>query len=217
MQGTFVLLMALSGLGCHNKCYDVAYAPPSYTGCFGNGCYANVYPNYMAPAFVMPSCYSACYGTLYNGCYAGCFGGGCFGGGYSSCYAACYGGCYARRHHGCGLLSWLSHLCGWKSHGYYGDWGYGGYGWPYGAGSAYEPAIYGYALEYNYGAGTTPTTPGATPMEAAPTQPSPVPPGPAPSATPTPPPPAPETITPPPPPPRPATVPNVTPPPKPTT
>ena len=46
------MLMALSGLGCHNKSYDVVYAPPTYS-CFGGGCYANVYPDYVAP-----SCYS---------------------------------------------------------------------------------------------------------------------------------------------------------------
>ena len=48
MQGTVVMLMALSGLGCHNKCYDVVYASPTYS-CFGGGCYANVYPSYVAP------------------------------------------------------------------------------------------------------------------------------------------------------------------------
>ena len=29
MQGTVVMLMALSGLGCHNKSCDVVYAPPA--------------------------------------------------------------------------------------------------------------------------------------------------------------------------------------------
>ena len=43
MQGTVVMLMALSGLGCHNKSCDVVYAPPAYS-CFSGGCYANVYP-----------------------------------------------------------------------------------------------------------------------------------------------------------------------------
>ncbi len=38
------MLIALSGLGCHHKSCDVAYAPPSYS-CFGGGCYANVYPS----------------------------------------------------------------------------------------------------------------------------------------------------------------------------
>src|SRR5271165_3087587 len=102
MQGTVMMLMALSGLGCHNKGCDVAYAAPTY-GCYSSGCYANVYPG-----FVSPQSYTGCYTGCYSGCYAdvyggGCFGGGCYGGGYSSCYSACYGG----RHHGCGLFARL--------------------------------------------------------------------------------------------------------------
>ena len=34
MQGTLVMLVALSGLGCHNKGCDVAYVPPTYSSCF---------------------------------------------------------------------------------------------------------------------------------------------------------------------------------------
>ncbi len=46
MQGTLVMLVALSGLGCHNQGCDVAYAPPTYSSCFGvgYGCYADCYP-----------------------------------------------------------------------------------------------------------------------------------------------------------------------------
>ncbi len=72
MQGTLVMLVALSGLGCHNKGCEVAYGPPSYTSCFGgnyggySGCYADVYPG---PA--MPACYAGCYGGCYSGCYGG--------------------------------------------------------------------------------------------------------------------------------------------------
>ena len=45
MQGTLVMLVGLSGLGCHNKGCDVAYAPPTYTSCFaGCGCYADWHP-----------------------------------------------------------------------------------------------------------------------------------------------------------------------------
>ena len=100
MQGTVVMLMALSGLGCHNK-YDVAYGPPTYSTFFGMGCYANYYPNYMATAYVPPSCYSPCYADMYNGCY-------------SACYAACYGGGYVSRQHSC-CLSRLFGCCGCKS------------------------------------------------------------------------------------------------------
>ena len=35
MQGTLVMLVRLSGLGCHNKGCEVAYAPPTYSSCFG--------------------------------------------------------------------------------------------------------------------------------------------------------------------------------------
>ena len=69
MQGTLVMLVALSGLGCHNKGCDIAYGPPTYTSCFGggySGCYADVYPG---PA--MPACYGGCYGGGYSGCYGG--------------------------------------------------------------------------------------------------------------------------------------------------
>ena len=42
MQGTIVMLMALSGLGCHHKNCAPAYAPAcysaGYSGCYG-GCY----------------------------------------------------------------------------------------------------------------------------------------------------------------------------------
>ena len=52
MQGTLVMLVALSGLGCHNKGCDVAYAPPTYSSCFGvgMGCYADCYPGPVTPA-----------------------------------------------------------------------------------------------------------------------------------------------------------------------
>ena len=107
MQGTVMMLMALSGLGCHNKGCDVVYAAPTYSG-YSSGCYANVYPS-----FVSPQSDAGCYVGGYSGCYAsvydgGCFGGGCYGGGLSSCYSACYGG----RHHGCGLLAKLFSCCG---------------------------------------------------------------------------------------------------------
>jgi hypothetical protein len=186
MQGTVVMLMALSGLGCHNKCYDVVYAPPTY-GCFGGGCYANVYPTYVAP-----SSFTGCYAGGYSGCYSGCYGGGCYGGGWGSCYSACYGGGYWGGHHGCGLLSMLFSCCGWGRHGGwgYGYGGYGGYGYDggfggYGAyGTSYDPAVFGYALQYNYGAPVVgDTVPSSTPSEAV----TPVPPSPTtdmPAATP---------------------------------
>jgi hypothetical protein len=169
MQGTIVMLMALSGLGCHNKSCYVAYAPPTY-GCFGGGCYANVYPaDYVAPV------YSGCYTSCYSGCYGGCYGGW-------------YGGCYGGGHHGCGLLSWLFSCCGGGGCGGYGDY------WGVGYDMGYSPPVFGYALQYPYGSiDQAPVSGmGATPSEAAP----PVPPNPAPS-TPTPTAPVPGTVSPP--------------------
>jgi hypothetical protein len=177
MQGTVLMLMALSGLGCHNKSCDVAYAPPTYS-CFGGGCYANVYPTDYASPGTYSSCYSGCYSGCYSSCFSGCFGG--YGGG-----------------HGCGLLARLFGGCGWRKHSYsyggcYGGGCYGGgcYGGGMGYDLPYDPPIFGYALQYNYGTmGTNQypsTPPGAmatpVPSEAAP----PVPPNPAPTTPTTP-------------------------------
>ena len=110
MQGTIVMLMALSGLGCHHKSCDVAYVPPYYgTGACYGGCYDGGYAT-----VVGPSCYSGCYSSGYSGCYSIGYG-GCYGGCYDSCYSGCYGGCYdscySGRRHGC-LLSALFHCFG---------------------------------------------------------------------------------------------------------
>jgi hypothetical protein len=184
MQGTVVMLMALSGLGCHNKSCDAIYAPPTY-GCFGGGCYANVYPSYTSP-----QSFTGCYTGGYSGCYAtyyggdgGCFGGGCYGGGYS-CYSSCYGGGYRSGHHGCGLLSKLFGCCGRKHFGYYNS---SYYDSTYGYDSPYSPPIFGYALQYNYGGvapGQVQSSVDMTPSEAA----TPVPATPVPTDSPPPPP-----------------------------
>ena len=108
MQGTIVMLMALSGLGCHHKgCAPVA-TTACYDGCYG-GCYGTAPAAYVAPvvdccptAYVAPSCYGGCYGSATSGymaaaCYdtGGCYGGGCYGG---ACYGGgCYGGGHGHR------------------------------------------------------------------------------------------------------------------------
>jgi len=180
MQGTVVMLMALSSLGCHNKSYDVVYAPPTYS-CFGGGCYANVYPNYVAPSSYN-GCYAGGYSGCYSSCYSGCFGGGCYGGGYGSCYSSCYGGGY-RSHHGCGLLARLFGCCGRNRHNAY---DYDDFGAGYGYGMPYDPPVFGYALQFNYGAPVVGdgSTPGSVPSEAAPPVPAnPVEPAATPAAT----------------------------------
>ena len=164
MQGTLVMLVALSGLGCHNKGCDIAYGPPTYSSCFGVGlgCYADCYPG---P--VMPSCYAGCYsggysgcygggyGSCYAGCYGGCYGGGCYGGWSGGCYGSgigsCYGGYYGsrglRRHGGC-LSSLFS--CFHKRAACSNNCGYA-YAAPACYGSAYAPAVFGSALGMTYG------------------------------------------------------------------
>ena len=78
MQGTIVMLMALSGLGCHHKGCDVVYTPSCYSGgCYG-GCYATAYATVVEPS-CYSACYSGCYSGGYSGCYGGCYGGGCSG------------------------------------------------------------------------------------------------------------------------------------------
>jgi hypothetical protein len=212
MQGTVVMLMALSGLGCHHK-YDVAYGPPSYSAFFGMGCYANYYPNYMGTVYA-PSCYSACYGATYSGCYS-----------------ACYPGAY-RGGHGCCFLSKLFGCCGCKG-GYYGDpYGYMGMTGPGpfmggpmpfgppgylgpggmlggpGLGGPYEPPIFGYALQFNYGDPTVDAVPVPTvrPPYPGAGAPSPAPPAPGAPGSSMATPPTPELTTPPPP--SPANVPS---------
>jgi hypothetical protein len=195
MQGTVVMLMALSGLGCHNKSCDVVYAPPLYS-CFSGGCYANVYP----PAYVSPSCYSGCYSSGYSGCYSGHHGCGLFAKLFS-CFkhSGCYGcyGCYG------------------GGSGCYGS-GDSCYGGMYGSYASYDapyaPPIFGYALQYNYGgmdsnqAPSSVTGSAPVPSEAVPPVPpnpvpsTPVPSAPVPAATPPatpPPPPGPGNVVPP--------------------
>jgi hypothetical protein len=257
MQGTVLVLMALSGLGCHNK-YAVAYGPPTYSALFEVGCYANYYPNYMASGIVPPSCYSPCYAGVYSGCYG-----------------ACYPGAYARRHSCCFLARCFGCCsCGKGGYGagpvgYAGALPYGGPGpfpggfgpypggpgpfmggpapypggpspfmggpgpypnglgpWvggsgpfpggpgPYpqaGFGGPYEPPIFGYALQFNYGdqsidsvrVPTVAPPAGSSAGAATPVPPRPVTPTPRDSGPPT---------SPPPPPPPPAEVPSPSPP-----
>ena len=230
MQGTIVMLMALSGLGCHHR----DCAPAVATGCNDSG-----YVGYAAPmlndcqqgcgqtSYVAPSCYSGCYSTGYSGSYSA---------GYSSCYSQPTSGCFPsgwnhKRH---GLFGWLcgrrrscdvcdvpvSNGCGYNAPVSNGC-GCNGNGSVYG--SDFAPAVYGsYTPVYSAGQVTgavqaTTTTPAAT-LEPAAT----VPPPPAAVTTPPPPPaPAPPAaVMTPPAPPAPVTpsaAPSLTPPPAPVT
>ena len=200
MQGTIVMLMALSGLGCHHKSCDVAYVPSYY----GTG---------------------ACSSTGYAH-----DGWGPSSGGYDGCYAGGAVGCGSSRFpcHGC-LLSGLFHCFGgwggsWKQgHGLFAghhpgydhdDYGGDYYSTSY---SDHSPAVFGSSIpiyetpmtagqvtaapspSYAAPAPPAPETPAtAAPAAAKPdetTAPTPPPPTPAPgdSAAPSPPVPAPPT------------------------
>jgi hypothetical protein len=69
MQGTVVMLLALSGLGCHHKNF--------------------------APAYV-ETCYSSCYSGV--GCYSSCYSGAAYSPADFSCYSGFHGGGYSTRH-----------------------------------------------------------------------------------------------------------------------
>ena len=95
MQGTIVMMMALSGLGCHHKkccvdyvapCYTVSYPAPSHQGCYGGGGYGGCYGGSMA--YVAPACY--CNGLRWMLWRRDCYGGGCYGCGGATA-AVCYG------------------------------------------------------------------------------------------------------------------------------
>src|SRR5271157_4032255 len=82
MQGTIVMLMALSGLGCHHKSCDVAYVPSYYDSCYSgrrHGCL-------LSGLF---HCFGGWGGSWKQGC--GLFGGHHRGYGYDDGY---YGGDY---------------------------------------------------------------------------------------------------------------------------
>ena len=55
MQGTMVLLMALSGVGCHHKNCCVAYTPPCYSASFLDGCYGGGFAGCYGGSYVIPS------------------------------------------------------------------------------------------------------------------------------------------------------------------
>ena len=80
MHGTVVMLMALSGLGCHYKHADVAYTPSCYSG-VADACYSSCYSS----SVIQPACYSSCYSSCYS----------------EACYSdSCYSSCYSGRKHG---------------------------------------------------------------------------------------------------------------------
>ena len=174
MQGTVVMLMALSGLGCHHKSCDVVYVP-SYHGtgaCSSTG--------YTGGAVGCGSSRFPCHGCLLSGLFY------CFGG---------WGGSWKQ---GCGLFGGHHRGYGYDDGYYGGDYystSYSEYS-PAVFGSSipiYEtpktPGQGAAASSPSYGAPTTPAP--ETPATAAPAAPTPPPPTPAPGATAAPSPPVP--------------------------
>jgi hypothetical protein len=201
MQGTVVMLLALSGLGCHHKKSAPVYVETSYSSCYTDGCYS--------------SCYSG------TGCYSSCYSGAAYSPAEYSCYS-CYSSCYSAPRHRHGLFGCkrrscaaccapapappVCDPCGFAGGGLYSGPGFSDlpvYG-------TYTPVYQGYSQGQYIGSTQTysapaapPATPAAKPADAAPTTPeAPSPGNPAPTpAPPTPVTPAPTTTTPPTPPP----------------
>jgi hypothetical protein len=98
MQGTVVMLLALSGLGCHHKKVDASYVET----CYSSGCYSSCYSS---------SCYSSCYSGGYSSCYSGGYSSCYSGGAYSSADYGCYSSCYSSRRHHHGLFGHKRRAC----------------------------------------------------------------------------------------------------------
>lgn len=189
MQGTIMMMVALSGLGCHHKGCAPAPAPACYDSCY-TAPVADCMP--CAPTtYVAPSCYSDCYSSGYSGCYGGCYGGG-YGAYYSAGYSSCYSGpVVSRKHsHRRGLFSCFSRKrsCEICDVPVAADC----YGGGYGMSSIYAPAVYGsYTPVYSSGQvigsgqAAAPATTTSAPPPPAVSEPTPAP-NDAPPAPPTP-------------------------------
>ncbi len=158
MQGTIVMMMALSGLGCHHKSCTPAYESACYSSCYSSVAYS--------------SCYSgSCYGgagyapVSYSSCYSGssCYSNACYGGGHHRRGGGLFG-CF-RKNRGGGCYSAPAPVA---YDSYSGCGGCGSeYGAPvYGTGS-YTPAVYatgqGYASAQTWSSGQMMTPSKVTP------------------------------------------------------
>jgi hypothetical protein len=100
MQGTVVMLLALSGLGCHHK----SVVTTGYVEtCYSSGCYSSCYSG--------SSCYSSCYSSGYSSCYSSCYSGAAYSPADYSCYS-CYSSCYSSKRHKHGLFGCKKKTCG---------------------------------------------------------------------------------------------------------
>ncbi len=103
MQATVVMLIALSGLGCHHKCCEANQVVPQVCPAV---CTQRLFAvDYMT--MVEPSCYSPCIGPYCGG--ANCCGGtGMTRDGYGPASGG-YVGCYAGGAIGCGCTRFPPH------------------------------------------------------------------------------------------------------------
>jgi len=96
MQASIVMLIALSGLGCHHKSCDVG----CYSASFGPvACESSRYAIEYA-TMVEPSCYNCCRTNCNSGCSVIGYardGWGPLAGGYDGCYAGGAVGCGSSR------------------------------------------------------------------------------------------------------------------------
>jgi len=201
MHGTVILMMALSGLGCHNKScgsgYSAAPVSACSTGCdtVGSGYYASSQVGYI------DSCNSGCGGGNGYAGYTPAYGGGMYDASYAG---ACYGsyesrGCFGifKKRNGGGLFS-----CFKKNRGCYAPTSYGCDAGVYD--SSYSTPVFGsytpsylsnepvYSSSQVYGSGPAVGSAQYTTTSVAPAAEvaTPVPPAPAADAAPIPPAPA---------------------------
>jgi hypothetical protein len=204
MQGTVVMLLALSGLGCHHKKCAPVVAETCYSSssCYSSGCYSSCYSG--------SSCYSSCYSSGYSSCYSSCYSGAAYSPAEYSCYS-CYSSCYSAPRHKHGLFGHKRKSCSaccapapvaapacdaCSTYGgppVYGTYTpvYDGYasGQYIGSGQSYTPPMSGQAMPAPKPADLAPAAPEApSPGNPAPAAPVPAAPAPAPTTPPTPPP-----------------------------
>lgn len=203
MQGTVVMLMALSGLGCHHKACDTVYAP--------SACYSSCYSSYD-----FGGCYSStgfgCYGgDIVGSCYSSCYSSSCYSSScysdlscYSSCYSSCFSSCYSAKRKGCcigRLFSGLFHNHKWHKYSGYNAYASDDYvaSAPFYTGYSGLPVFGANVPVYSSGQVVESVSPVVTPAPAVTNDATPPPPAPAATApkvedtVPTPPTPAPVT------------------------
>jgi hypothetical protein len=197
MQGTVVMLMALSGLGCHAKhaapvssCYSSScYSSACYSG---SSCYSSGYAPVLSYSANVGGC-GTCETAMPASCYSSCYSSSCYS---SACYSGGGHGHKAKKRagglFGCFRKKHMSAGCDTCSMGVVGDLGYSA---PvFGSYTDVVPSGQYLSSGQGYSAPTMMSAPAPAPAPAAA---APAPPVPAANETPVPPTPAPEAVVPP--------------------